>query len=200
MDTNLSANDPNPPIEQGPLDTDERLTKWPKVIGIIGIILSSLGLTCGCMGYFALPLQRWGLQMSTQGGQSNPMAEAQVRVGEQFHLLTNVLLTFGMLMTVVLLVGSIFLLQRRRKARPMLIAWAAIGMLLFACNMALQILIFKATAAELVRMGEGQHTKELWIGAAIGGFFGVLFGISLQLFVLIWFSRNRIVEEIQQWP
>ena len=200
MSESLEYASGNPPVEGGLLGAEEPLTKWPKVIGIIGIVLASLGLVCGCAGYFAVPLQRWGMQMQAQSGQSNPVAEAQVKIAGQFMVVTNVLLTLGMVLTIWLLVSSISLLRRRRKSRVMLIAWAMLSILSLAINIALQILMFQATFAELARLGESQRAAELWIGVAIGGFFAIVFGLALQVFVLIWFSRKKIVAEVSQWP
>lgn len=187
----------SPPAGGIPIDEPQR--KWPTVIGVIGIILSSLGLLCTCPGFFALQLQRWGNSMAAQSGQANPVGEAQLKAAEQFHIFTLALLTIGLFVTIWLLVGSIALLKRRRKARTHMIGWAMASLLLMALNVALQILLFQSAMAELQRTGDAHLANQLWVGVAIGGCFGILFGVALQAFVLIWFSRRKIIEEVAQW-
>jgi hypothetical protein len=188
----------SPPSSGEPM-AEERATKWPTVIGIIGIILASLGLICTCPGFFSLQLQRWGNDMAAQSGQANPVGEAQLKAAEQFHIFTLGLLAVGLFVTLWLLIGSISLLRRRRAARTHMIGWAMASLLTMALNVALQIVLFQSASAELTRMGEGHLAAQLWIGVVIGAVFGILFGVALQTFVLIWFSRRKIVEEVATW-
>lgn len=186
-----------PPLLQGELE--QQPSKWPTVIGVIGVILASLGLLCGCAAYFAVPMQKWGLEAQRNAGQPVALAEAQVKAAEQFQIPTMVLLSLGLIGSIWLLVGSISLLRRTRKARTQLIGWAVFSILLMAINIALQILIFQATVDELNARGESQMVGQLWIGVIIGGCMGFLFGLALQVFVLVWFSRNKIRDEMLQW-
>lgn len=186
-----------PPVESSFID--ETPSKWPTVIGVISIVLASLGLLCGCAGYFQVPLQRWGLKMQSQSGQPDPLAEAQIKIAEQYQMLTIILLTIGMVITLWLLVASIALVRRRRSARGQMIGWAVASILMLAINVVFQVLMFQATADELRQMGEAQSIGRLWIGVAITAFFVLVFGLALQLFVLIWFSRRKVREEMASW-
>jgi hypothetical protein len=199
MSNAMPFDNPMTPPTSGEMDIDPPRTKWPTVIGVIGIVLSCLGLLCGIAGYFQLPMQRWGAKMQ-EGTPGATLAEIQVKVAEQFHLLTLALLTFGMILTVWLLVGSIKLTRRRRTARFHLLGWAMASILSLALNVALQYLMFQATVTELTNAGESQFIDQLWIGVAIGGCFGILFGLALQTFTLIWFSRQKVKDEVAQWP
>jgi len=200
MSDQMPFDTPMTPPTSGEMLIEERPTKWPTVIGVIGIVLASLGLLCGCVGYFQLPLQRWGAKMQEQSGQPIVLTEVQIKVAEQFHIATLVLLTIGMLLTLWLLIGSIKLVRRRRSARPNLIGWAMASILMLALNLGLQYLMFQAPVDELTRRGETQFVNQLWIGVAIGGCFGIAFGLALQVFTLIWFSRAKIKAEVEQWP
>jgi len=199
MESMLQPDPDVPPIEQGLLSVDEPQTKWPTVIGVSGIVLSSLGLICGCVGYFAVPLQRWGVNAQKQAGQSNPVAEAQLKIAEQFQVFTIILMTIGMLLTAWMLVGCIRLVRRRRSSRNTLIAWAMASIFMLAVNIAYQILMFRMTFEELANANEGKHVTEVWVGAVIGGCFAVVFGLAFQVFTLIWFSRQKIKTEVARW-
>lgn len=182
----------SPPSEGGL--TEEKPTKWPTVVGVIGIILASLGLMCSCAGFFEVPLQRWGAQFQT-----NALTDAQIKIGEQFQLVMIILLTIGVGVTLWLLVGCIKLVRRRRSARAHLIGWAMVSILETTLHTAVQYVKGQAIAAELAQVGESQLAAQMWIGFAIGGCIGIAFGLGPQVFTLIWFSRKKIVEEVAQW-
>jgi len=186
-----------PPVEGGALE--EKPTKWPTVIGVIGIVLSSLGLICGCTGYFTVPLQRMVAGMQPPNAPTSVLSEVQLQIAEQYQIIMIILTTISLGMSLWLLLGSIALVRRRRSARTTLMAWAVVSILNFALNICTQILIFQATAAELQQRGEGRFVNQLWVGAAIGGCLGILFGIALQVFTLTWFSRSKIKTETAQW-
>jgi len=188
-----------PPIEPGLYVAEPPASKWPTVIGVIGIVLGSLGLLCGCLGYFQVPMQRWGANMAKQAGQADPMMEAQVKVAEQYQIFTLALLTVGMILGVWMLWGTIQLVRRRRSARGTLLGWAMASTLFLAINIAYQSVLFRATLAELTQANAGHRVGELWLGAVIGGIFAVVFGLVFQIFTLIWFSRRKIKEEISLW-
>lgn len=187
-----------PPTE-GAL-VEERPTTWPTVVGVLGIVWASLGLFCGCVGFFAVPMQRWGLNMQSQAGQSNALAEAQLHAAEQFQIIMISLIAVAMIFAVVLLIGSISLVRRRRKARSLMMTWAIASLLLLAFNIALQVMTYQATVAELNNIGDTSQMGQLWVTTIIGGFFTAVFGFVPPLFVLFWFSRQRIKSEVEQWP
>ena len=194
-------NEPNlmsPPVEGGPLE--EKPTTWPTVLGVLGIIWASLGLFCGCVGLFQVPLQRWGAEMQASAGQSNALAEAQLRVAEQFQVVMWGLIGVGFVFAIILLMGSINLIRRRRKAKSLLMTWAMASLLMLALNVALQVMMYQATAAELNKAGDQSQIGQLWISAIIGGVMAIFFGLLPPVFLLIWFARERIKREVDQWP
>lgn len=174
-------------------------SKWPTVVGVIGIVLASIGLLCGCAGYFAVPLQRWGMSMQSQSGIANPVAEAQLKVAEQYQIVTYVLTTIGLALSAWLLFAAINLLRRRRSARGALMGWAIASIVALALNMTFQVLMMQAMVDELNAAGEGQRANEIWMGLAFGGCFGLIFGLTYQVFILIWFSRAKIKAEVSTW-
>jgi protein-S-isoprenylcysteine O-methyltransferase Ste14 len=195
-------NEPNmmtPPTEGGGL-LEERRTTWPTVVGVFGVIWASLGLLCSCFGFFAVPFQRWGVEMQAKAGQPTAVAEAQLHVAEQFQVVMIGLIAIGMIFAFILLLGSIALLRRRRSARKKMMIWAMASLLLLALNIAMQVMMFQATVAELNRVGEQNQVGQLWLSAIITGAFAFVFGLGPTLFVLIWFSRQRIKGEVEQWP
>jgi len=137
--------------------------------------------------------------MQPPNAPTNTLAEVQLQIAQQYQIITIILTTFGLGMSLWLLLGSISLVRRRRTARTTLMGWAIASIFMFAVNISFQVLVFQATSAELQRRGEGNLSNQLWFGVAIAGCFGIVLGLALQAFVLIWFSRARIKNEVAQW-
>src|SRR5437867_790732 len=46
MNQHTDATNPAPPIDAGPLDTDETVSSWPTTIGVVSLIYALGGLLC----------------------------------------------------------------------------------------------------------------------------------------------------------
>ena len=186
-----------PPVEAGPIEPPQ--TKWPTVIGVIGIVFSSLGLFCSCAGFLAVPLQRMSVEMQRSAGRADAFAEAQLAVAEQFQIPMIVLIVIGLIPTIWLLCASIMLVRRQQRARVHFIGWALVSLLMLALNIGLQILMAQAMLVELEKAGESQLAGRLWLTLGIQAILTLLFGLATQGFVLLWFSRRKIKQEVAQW-
>jgi hypothetical protein len=186
-----------PPVEAGQIEPPQ--TKWPTVIGVIGIVFSSLGLFCSCAGFLAVPLQRMGVEMQRSAGRADPFAEAQLAVAGQFQIPMIVLIVIGLIPAIWLLCASIMLVRRQQRARVHFIGWALVSLLMLALNIGLQILMAQAMLVELEKAGESQLAGRLWLTLGIQAILTLLFGLATQGFVLLWFSRRKIKQEVAQW-
>jgi hypothetical protein len=71
---------------------------------------------------------------------------------------------------------------------------------IFTCFFYLAILkIHFPNTFAVLPINRAFHTFRPAFGVVIGAVFGILFGVALQTFVLIWFSRRKIVEEVATW-
>ena len=186
-----------PPVEAGPIEPQQ--TKWPTVIGVIGIVFSSLGLFCSCAGFLAVPLQRMGVEMQRSAGRTDPFAEAQLAVAQQFQIPMIVLIAIALVPTIWLLCASIMLVRRQQRARVHFIGWALASLLMLALNIGLQILMAQAMLVELEKAGESQLVGRIWLTAGIQAVVTLLLSLATQGFILFWFSRRKITQEVSQW-
>jgi hypothetical protein len=177
----------------------EKASSWPTVIGVISIVVASLGLLCGCTGFFAPQFYKWAADMAAQSGQSDPMLDIQVRVAEQFQIFFIVLTVLSLASSVWLLVVAINLCRRKRSSRGGYIGWSVYALIVMAANLGLQVLMTQSMANALAQEGHGQRVTELWGGASFGLCIGLAFGAALPIFSLIWFSRGKIRNEVFSW-
>lgn len=143
-------------------DLEARSVRWPTVLGVISLvygILALIGNGCGAASPFATP---FFLQMSGMDAEKLTMPPALVWV----QLGSGVI---GMVIAVVLLVGSVGLLRRSPRSLGILKAWVALavvttllgiglGFLLLDANVQYQLDIQDATRA-MIREGGGDPSQ-----------------------------------------
>ncbi|NUQ68776.1 MAG: hypothetical protein HUU18_10925 [Phycisphaerales bacterium] len=170
-----------PPIEnaQG-IDgsLEGKVYTWPVVIGVISIVLSSLGLVCGGCGagmLAVLPsiLKDQG-ELPPTMSLSGPML---VHMG------------LGLLNAIVLLVGGILLIRRNPTARMLHLVYAITGLPLVAFGVWVQ---FNQMAAMDQWVAENPNSPFAQGHSSAGGMIGMAVGVVLgggwPVFLLIWFG------------
>ncbi len=170
--------------------------QWPKNLGILAIvfgILGALGGLCGALGAVA------GEYMQTFAGVNAEQMPAALN--PKFVILSAVVQIIGMGVAIILLVGAIKLTKRRAKSRTILLTWAAIKIVLvFASSFVGFFTIKHQFSAMPTQGGQSLFTAETVEMLAIGGTaIGVLWGIALPVFMLIWLCRVTIRAEIASW-
>src|SRR5262249_50564956 len=97
--------------------------QWPKVVGTISIVWSSIGLLCGVCGVGMMALMpRLTAQAEQQLG---PLPD--IMKPPPVQMVIGVL---GFIPPIILLVGGILLVLRRPTARPVHLVYALIGLVL----------------------------------------------------------------------
>jgi len=169
--------------------------KWPKVIGVISIVLASLGLTCGGIAMVLAPMSGKFMNAALKG---DPMP-----YGMKFTGVDIAIGGIGLLLSVVLLFAGISAVTRRPITRPLHLTYAL-------CAIPLNIW------GALNQMGK-QALNEQWAqdypnnpmaqgmngggasGAQIGQIIGlvllIVLGIGIPLFYLIWFGLVKTKPE-----
>jgi len=178
---------------------------WPIVLGIIALVFGLAGFLSNMWG-IATPFFLEGL-MSSMAGELGGEAEETVRATwEITRAWSNWLIGFGLLAVVVsglLLVGGIMLLRRRAAAVPLLKLWAGVRMVtaIVGAYVGLQIQRQTFAALEQTMGAEMDQVPAGLLGATatFGTIFSVLFGWALPVIVLIWFSRQAIKDEVNDW-
>lgn len=196
---------PNPPVEpnqpsSSPPTQGEAVRPpssaavWPQVIGIIGIVVGALGVTCGFGGFF---------QFLVPVPPAPPNADAE-QVAQALKELRfwQTVATFGTVGTLalsgILVWFGILLLNRRRLALRIAMPWAVTDIVWTLAMSLVNFQIQKATMA--IQLGAdptgGLFTETF---AGIAAFIGAAVGCALPVFILIWFNRLVIQAQMQDW-
>ena len=170
------------------------LPRWPKVVGTISIVWSSLGLLCGGCGItmmFVMPTMMKGAEEKL-----GPMPPAMFPGPEQM-LAGGV----GMVWAVLLLVAGIFTVTRKPLARPMHLVYAAGAVVLGIIGIMLQIKQMGELNAWVAANPDSGWAKQMKApGSDIGRVFGLAVGALLSfgwsLFCLAWFAPPKRSAEL----
>ena len=186
-----------------PHETAPEPTGWPKTVGIIAVVFGALGTLqgfCGLLSTAMLPmLERFGGNLPPQPG-SPSFGQQMAAASEQAsrNLPSTIVVT---LLAAWLLFGGIRLLSRKPGCRTILMAWAC-------CKIVLSIVMVMLNydlGLEQLRTAPAQQgmppgfleTMESLYPFLIG--LSVLWSAALPVFLLIWFSRRSIKEEVATW-
>ncbi|MHC4446466.1 MAG: hypothetical protein ACYSXF_01485 [Planctomycetota bacterium] len=186
-----------------PLDDEE--TKWPKVIGVISLIYAILGLGCSTLGgawYAVAPM----LPEMWRGGAEMPGILRVSLVGQ---------LGAAICLGVLMLIGAVNLLRRRRAGPRLLKRWAILRMLLILIAVVLLVLTAPAQIdmqrsvqefrndmlrdAGRTDMIQERTDEELWRQVMLWGGLGVLATAIYPVFLGFWLSRKKITDDVERW-
>ena len=168
---------------------------WPVVIGVIGLVFSIMAVIGGCWG-MASP---WVVEMFAKVIPDQEAAQLTSIRQLKYWIVGSSLL--GSLVAVVLIVGSIGLIKRRRYSRRYVIAWAFLK-IVFAIGAA--VLAYVTQQNQIAAMkNESQMASA---PAGLLDLLGIITAIvqfvwysALPLFMLIWFWRPKIRAEMEVW-
>ncbi len=156
---------------------------WPKVVGIISIVLASLSLVCGGCG---LVQNVMGL---AQGGKDVEIPNSATIHIPPPSVLSVGLGVLGWLWAVLLLVAGIMTVKRLAKARLLHLVYASVSIVLtiasVAVGMAEMRRVFDAFAqnAQMAQMAGFMR-----MGAYAVMCFAVALGLGYPIFLLVWFG------------
>ncbi len=157
---------------------------WATVIGVISIVWGSLGLIC-------TPVSLLGNMLSNK---INPRtAEMQGRFPDWYATYTIAALLVQVALAVLLLIAGICLLRRSRLARRLHLGYAVPNLLLGAVGLVVAI----STMSQVFQ--ESDMPEVATASGMAGAFIGMAFVMVYPIFLLVWFSRRKIREQVQQW-
>lgn len=154
---------------------------WPKVIGIISIVLGSLGLLCNACSLGGSALSGSLVQMMPPEAQ----ADMQRQLQAQSSPLTMGLAAVGVLVSVLLIAAGATTLQRKPLGKVLHLAYGALGLLIAIGSIGAGIVAANQLAASEPDAAKAAATRMGGIiGAGVGGCVGGLY----PLFCLVWFG------------
>lgn len=181
-----------PPTQPGAIATPAARSSWPTVIGTIAIIFGSLGSLQGVLG---------ALSPLTTAFFTPFMPKGQAEILQQSTVWTVASSIAGLVIAVLLLVGGIRIMGRQRRAVFLLRGWA-VAKILF--TLVATVVGYQAAQLQLEAMQNDPNTA-VWGGTSLRTFgtVGLVFGVALlcalPVFMLVWFSRSKIKNEVAGW-
>jgi hypothetical protein len=196
-----------PPMQTGGVPA--RPTSWPMVIGIILIVVASLGLLSnGCGGVANLFMPAIMSRMQQQSGQSDPIVQVQMDIIHKYigWNIANALVM--VVLGIILLVGGISMVKRKRSGVSMSVVWAVARIIWAIPASYVGSLVFNDTVEAMRKAAEqnpnAQQPPPGMFGlmqsfGAVGVVIGVVFACAIPVFVLVWLNRPAIKAETAQW-
>ena len=144
---------------------------WPKAIGILSIVLA-------CLGLVATPLNM-----------ANPMQREMLsKLPSWFSAYATFSMLAGAVITVLLLAAGILLFKRRRAGRTLHVAYGLIAVLLGLVGLVALLSVDVSGLPDMMQ-----------IPFRIGAIGGWAIGMAYPVFLLVWFFRGKIRDEVARW-
>lgn len=188
-----------PPIQPGPLARpagyspySSPIPVWPTVIGVVGIVLGSLGLLGAIWGAVA-PLVMKTLFPNMAADPDMP------HFSERWIQSTIISGVVSSAVAIILIVAGAGMLKRTAWSPRVARIWAVIKMVLVVANLVVAFQIQQSTMANMAQVGGRGMVVNVNFLTIPGILFGLLWGWALPVFLLIWFSRPSIKEQVSKW-
>jgi len=178
---------------------------WPTPIGIIAIVFGGAAALASVIGIF------------TNSAMSGLLSELGVDKDfmERHWAAATLMPILAAVLGTLLLISGILLIMRRRVASSLMLVWAvakiAFVIVQAPLNMAMQkemmprMMEQQKKIIEASSKGSGQKIEApdmsgiMDVAAGVGAVVGVVWGMALPVFLLIWFSRRKIREDMASW-
>ena len=182
-----------PPSEMG--DLVPQRSRWPIAIGVIGILLASLGLFGGCCGALSPLMTNMFKGMATGGGGMSQEEIDRILASQPPPLWIVPASLLGMAFSTLLLVGCIGLVRRRAGGVNLCKVWAWIIIPWTFISLAVAAYFQLRVPADAQQMGAGFQ----YFGLAAGTCFALSTSVAFPMFMLIWFARRSVKDDVATW-
>lgn len=179
-----------PPTRDEPYVEPPEPPAWPKVIGIISIVLGGLGLCCntvGVAGSFA-----GGAFMQAAAGQMEGGLPPALTDPQPLIIASQVV---AVIVAIFLIVAASMLIGRKPVARQLFLVYGVFGIIITTLGIYAAIEQQNAVQEWMKQNPDAdftQQTQSQPLGGALGMVvsiaFGAIFGYAWPLFCLIWFG------------
>ncbi|MDA0811800.1 MAG: hypothetical protein O3C21_05340 [Verrucomicrobia bacterium] len=174
-------------------------TVWHRVVGVICIVFGGGAVLASTLGQQTMA-KFSQLQMKNAGMDGDAYQALMTQWSGKLMMLG----VGAAVVALILAVGGLLLLLKKRKSAVALKTWAGLRIAFLLVTIPIQAGFQKAMdelhfAGALA--GEGAEfaasAGRIWIVIAIAA--GVLWGMLLPTFILVWFSRRKIREQVAFW-
>lgn len=199
----------SPPTMPGEVTPPHAQSKWPRVLGIIMIVLGSLATLGSCFGTVALFFQDKLMDFAASAsGKGSPAAQdltiqaAAIVKWKWASFGSNV---FLMVCAVLCLVAGIGILKRRAGGVTQAKLWAVLKMVAAVVGGVVGFLMQRDIFQAMQQAGTTGANMPAGVAGAMQGvqaamlFGSVVWQWALPVFVLVWLSRAKVREETSLW-
>lgn len=189
--------DSTPPIQGG--EVPKIRPVWPVAIGVICITYAVAALACSCSGFFTGPIYEWMMEIDRESGEHDVEFQIQADQVRQVLWAYLTLSAAALANSVLLLVSAIALIRLRSWSRRALIAWSIIEFVLIVVHSAIEIAVAARTANVLAQRDMHASIDAVWFEAMLAVAGLVALSAIVPIFLLIWFSRAKIKQQLSSW-
>jgi hypothetical protein len=174
-----------------PYAAPPRRPAWPTVFGVLGIIFGSFGILSSCCGVLWIWIMPAYIDLLKKSGLPQDQID-MMQAGMPPAAWTMFSGVIGLALAILLLVGSIGLVRRKRSGVQMCAIWAVVQIIWVVLAIGLNYwFIAHATS--------GQQAPGQMFGTGIGLCCSAIFGLILPILMLIWFNLGGSKAEIATW-
>ncbi len=197
----------HPPTERNEMLADDLPRKWPKVIGVISLLYALGGMLCQIGGVMSLYLTKW---LARLGG-----FELDMEIPASLKVVQIGLATLTFCVGILMFVGAVNLLRRRRSGPSLLRVWSVIRLVLIVVGLGTAIVLAPAQVELQRSLLEQQNDRlreagmesrvkektddELRQAAIRNGVIASGVFAAYPFFLGLWLSRRKVTEEVQHW-
>lgn len=189
----------SPPTVPGPLGSVPQGPGWPMAVGVVCILF---GAGAALSAAWAIAMSYLSFQM-LEGTPGGAAAGAMMLRWRTWTLVGSAL---AMALGGVLIAAGAGIIGRRPWASGLALIWAVLKMILVVVSGILGIFMqqenlaaYTAAGAATMPAGMGPQAS-LMTAMAVGvAVVGLLWGLALPVFILVWFLRPKIKAEVAAW-
>ncbi|MHC4128409.1 MAG: hypothetical protein ACYTE6_04010 [Planctomycetota bacterium] len=184
---------PAPPVMSPELP--ETPSRWPTTIGVINIVFAALGLICYGCGSLNTVASPWLAGMMPEG--QRPATAQGIQLVIQIAQMCT-----ATLLSIWLLFAGIGVLKRRAWARPHCIGWSVAKIILTLLGSVAAAILAPQTVEQINDQLSQQGPAPFTVTVAMIKIFvivSMLWFLIWPVFLLLWFSRGRIADEVAEW-
>lgn len=171
------------PADADLFEEDDLLPRWPKVVGIISIVIGGFFTLCGA----AVPAQGW-LNKQFLGGLQGGAPDVLLNP----PTMTYVAGAFGIITTIILLVAGILCVLRNPSCRRLFLVYGCLSVVSFLWSVSIQLDTHKQINEWTQRNPDADYSKMMQQQGAAGPLIGIgctaIIGLPWPAFCLFWFG------------
>ena len=175
-----------------------QLSTWPRTLGILAIVFGALAVLGGVLTAVGQIFSEQFAKMAPEGQRA---AMTSLEQWKSWIVTEQVL---RVALGVLVIVAGAWVMQRRPKGVKWMHIWSGLKIVLVIGALALGLQTVDVQVAAMQQSVQGTQTPmspammktvaQFSLGLAL------LWGAALPVFMLIWFGRQRIKNEVSSWP